>query len=170
MIDFIIKAVNRYRMSPYILVSFHYHMKKEIVYYGIIVALVVLLVKGAEYNLFAKHISTEVYSSILILVFTGLGLWFGLRFTTPKVIVETQVVDHLDPIQLEGHGISKREFEILERISQGLTNQQIADQLFISLSTVKSHLQNTYQKLGVKNRTQAIQKAKALSVSSSTKV
>jgi len=104
----------------------------------------------------------------LIVIFTALGLWFGLRFTSPKVVVKTQSVDNLDPLLLSHHGISTREFEILECITQGLTNQQIADQLFISLSTVKSHLQNTYQKLDVKNRTQAIQKAKSLSIKSST--
>jgi len=143
-------------------------MKKEILYYGLIVALVILLAKGADYNLFAQHISTEVYSSILIVLFTGLGLWFGLRFTTPKVVVETMVVEQLDQIKLLANGISEREYEILHLVTQGYTNQQIAEQLFISLSTVKSHLQNTYQKLDVKNRTQAIQKAKQLSISSST--
>lgn len=143
-------------------------MKKEILYYGLIVALVILLAKGADYNLFAHHITTEVYTSILVLLFTGLGLWFGLRFTRPKVVIQTKVVDHLDRDQLSANGISEREFEILKLISEGHTNQEIAEQLFISLSTVKSHLQNTYQKLEVKNRTQAIQKAKLLSISSST--
>ena len=143
-------------------------MKKEMLYYGLIIALVILLVKGADYNLFSKHISTEVYTSVLIVLFTGLGLWFGLRFTSPKVVVETQVVEDLNPILLKTHGISNREYEILHLVTLGHTNQQIADQLFLSLSTVKSHLQNTYQKLDVKNRTQAIQKAKQLSISSST--
>lgn len=137
-------------------------------YYGLAIALVVLLIKGADYNLFSRHISIEVYSGILVLLFTGIGLWFGLRLTNPKVIVQTKVVEALDAYQLKAHGISEREFEILNLIIEGRTNQQIADQLFISLSTVKSHLQKTYQKLDVKNRTQAIQKAKALSASSST--
>ena len=143
-------------------------MKKEVLYYGLIVALVILLAKGADYNLFAHHITTEVYTSILVLLFTGLGLWFGLRFTSPKVIIETQIVEQLDQVQLLANGISEREFEILHLISKGHTNQQIAEQLFISLSTVKSYLQNTYQKLEVKNRTQAIQKAKQLSIKAST--
>ena len=137
-------------------------------YYGLIIALVILLAKGADYNLFARHISTEVYTSILIVLFTGLGLWFGLRFTSPKVVVETLVVNQLDQVQLLAHGISEREYEILNLVTKGHTNQQIAEQLFISLSTVKSHLQNIYQKLDVKNRTQAIQKAKQLSVKTNT--
>lgn len=85
-------------------------------YYGLIVALVILLAKGADYNLFARHISTEVYTSILILLFTTLGLWFGLRFTSPKVVVETMVVEQVDQVQLLAKGISEREYEILQSI------------------------------------------------------
>ena len=134
-------------------------------YYGVIIALVILLVKGVDYSLFSKQISTEVYTSILVVLFTGMGLWLGLRFTKPKIVVETRVVDNLDPVMLSTNGISDREYEILNLISAGHSNKEISAQLFISISTVKSHLQNTYQKLEVKNRTQAIQKAKALSIS-----
>ena len=127
-------------------------------YYGVIIALVILLVKGVDYSLFSKQISTEVYTSILVVLFTGMGLWLGLRFTKPKIVVETRVVDNLDPVMLSTNGISDREYEILNLISAGHSNKEISAQLFISISTVKSHLQNTYQKLEVKNRTQAIQK------------
>ena len=54
--------------------------------------------------------------------------------------------------------LSEREFEILEDIVQGLTNAQIAAKQYISMSTVKWHLQNLYSKLGVKNRTSAVKK------------
>lgn len=139
-------------------------MKKDILYYGIIAALIMLLVKGADYYLFSKHISIEVYSSVLVLIFTGLGIWFGLRYTSPKVVIKEQVVEQLDPAKLKHHGISDREIEILNLIAAGHTNQQIADELYISLSTVKSHTQKIYQKLEVKNRTMAIQKSKLLSL------
>ena len=140
------------------------HVKKDMLYYGLIAALVMLLVKGADYNLFSKHISVEIYSSILVIIFTALGLWFGLKLTTPKVVIEPRSVDHFDLSRLQDHGISQRELEVIQLLSEGHSNQQIADQLYISLSTVKSHLQKVYQKLGVKTRTQAIQKAKTLSI------
>lgn len=139
-------------------------MKKDILYYGLIVALILLLVKGADYSLFSKHISIEIYTSILVLVFTGLGLWFGLKFTSPKVVVEHHIVESFDIARLKERGISDRELEVINLLASGHTNQQIADQLFVSLSTVKSHLQKIYQKLEVKTRIQAIQKAKTLSI------
>ena len=58
--------------------------------------------------------------------------------------------------------LSSRELEILELVAKGLTNQQIAEQLFLSLATVKWHTHNIYGKLGVHNRTQAVAKARAL--------
>ena len=58
--------------------------------------------------------------------------------------------------------LSNRELEILILVNQGLKNDAIADQLFISTDTVKKHLYRAYQKLGVKNRTGAVKKLKAL--------
>ncbi|MCL4113273.1 UNVERIFIED_CONTAM: hypothetical protein GTU68_018211 [Idotea baltica] len=143
-------------------------MKRDIIWLGCIVALVLLLVKGAEYNLFSRQISVEVFTSILILLFTGLGLWFGLKFTSPAFIIKEVSVEKLNLTNLHASGISEREYQILTLIQSGHTNKQISEQLYISLSTVKSHIQNTYQKLGVKNRTQAILRAKELSLSPST--
>ena len=60
--------------------------------------------------------------------------------------------------------LSKREKEVLNELSKGLTYQGIADNLFISKSTVKSHVINIYEKLGVNNRTEAINKARNLSI------
>ena len=59
-------------------------------------------------------------------------------------------------------GISKREHEVLELMAKGLTNQEIADKLFVSLNTVKTHTANLFVKLDAKRRTQAIQRAKEL--------
>jgi NarL family two-component system response regulator LiaR len=59
-------------------------------------------------------------------------------------------------------GISKRELEVLTLMAQGLTNQEIADKLFVSLNTVKTHSSNLFLKLEVKRRTQAIERAKQL--------
>ena len=58
--------------------------------------------------------------------------------------------------------ISERELELLRLIAAGLTNQDIADRLSISLTTVKWHTSNILGKLGVKNRTQAVAKAREL--------
>jgi LuxR family maltose regulon positive regulatory protein len=64
--------------------------------------------------------------------------------------------------------LSDRELEVLQLIAEGLTNQDIADRLYLSLYTVKAHARNIYAKLDVKNRTQAVAKAKALGLLSSS--
>lgn len=58
--------------------------------------------------------------------------------------------------------LSRRELEVLKLIAQGCSNQQIAESLFISLHTVKTHAQSINFKLGVERRTQAVARAKAL--------
>lgn len=60
--------------------------------------------------------------------------------------------------------LSQREIEVLQLIASGLSNQEIADQLYLSLHTVKVHARNIYGKLAVKNRTQAVAQAKALGI------
>jgi LuxR family maltose regulon positive regulatory protein len=60
--------------------------------------------------------------------------------------------------------MTARELEVLRLISGGLTNQQIADQLFISAGTVKTHVKNIYGKLDVHNRVQAVERAQALNL------
>jgi LuxR family maltose regulon positive regulatory protein len=60
--------------------------------------------------------------------------------------------------------LSKREFEVLQSIADGLSNDEIAQSLSISLSTVKSHAFKIYSKLDVNSRTQAIAKAGALGI------
>ena len=58
--------------------------------------------------------------------------------------------------------LSLRELEVLVCITEGRTNQEIADQLYIGISTVKKHINHIYSKLDVKNRTEAIRQARAL--------
>jgi ATP/maltotriose-dependent transcriptional regulator MalT len=94
-------------------------------------------------------------------MFTALGIWAGLRLTRPKLI-ETDTQFFLDEANLRKVGISKREYEVLELIAQGLSNQEIADKLFVSVSTVKTHAANIFAKLDARRRTQAIQRAKEL--------
>jgi len=60
--------------------------------------------------------------------------------------------------------LNERELEALQLIAEGLTNQEIADRLYLSLHTIKIHTRNVYAKLGVKNRTQAVARGKALRI------
>jgi LuxR family maltose regulon positive regulatory protein len=60
--------------------------------------------------------------------------------------------------------LSERELEVLQHIAEGLSNQEIASRLYLSLHTVKVHSRNIYGKLGVHNRTQAVARARALNM------
>jgi LuxR family maltose regulon positive regulatory protein len=64
--------------------------------------------------------------------------------------------------------LSERELEVLQLIAAGLTNPEIASSLFLALNTVKAHTRNIYGKLGVHSRTQAVARARALGILSST--
>lgn len=136
-------------------------MKKTIILYGLSLGAFVILLKVFEYRLFVHDLSLEIYVGIVATLFTGLGIWAGLRLTRKKIVLVTPDF-HLDQSVLERLGISKREHEVLELMVQGLSNQEIADKLFVSVNTIKTHSSNLFQKLGVSRRTQAIQRAKEL--------
>lgn len=136
-------------------------MKKSIFLYGLALASLVALLKFVEYRLFVHDLSLEFYVGVVAVLFTALGVWVGLRLTRKKVIIASPDFK-MDQDALDRLGLSKRELEVLELISSGLSNQGIADKLFVSINTVKTHSSNLFQKLEVSRRTQAIQRAKEL--------
>ncbi|MGB5844382.1 MAG: response regulator transcription factor, partial [Anaerolineales bacterium] len=77
-----------------------------------------------------------------------------------EVSIRSKMEDHLALLE----PLSEREVEVLMLIAEGLSNQQIAGQLHISLSTVKGHTSNIYGKLSVHNRTQAVARANELGI------
>lgn len=139
-------------------------MKKMILLYGLLMAALVWLLKYLDYRFLVRDLSIEIYLGIIAVICTALGIWMGLKLTRPKVIIQAESGDgfSLDEQTLSQLGISKREYEVLELMAQGLSNQEIANQLFISLNTVKTHSSNLFSKLEVKRRTQAVQRAKEL--------
>jgi ATP/maltotriose-dependent transcriptional regulator MalT len=96
------------------------------------------------------------------------GIWLGLKLTRKKVITisaptsSPDTIFQLDEQILQQKGISKREYEVLELMAKGHSNQEIADKLFVSLNTIKTHTSNLFIKLEAKRRTQAIERAKQL--------
>ena len=137
-------------------------MKRIIILYGLALAILVFLLKQLEYRFFVRDLSIEFYVWAIALLFTLLGLWVGYRLTQKKVVVMAASPFRLDVSQLNKLGISKREHEVLELIAQGLSNQEIANKLFVSLNTIKTHSSNLFLKLEVNRRTQAVQKGKEL--------
>jgi len=135
---------------------------RTIALYGLILAVLVFFLKFIEYKFFVRDFSLEFYLGLIATLFTGVGIWAGLKITRKKtVIVDTENFS-VDEEQLKHLGISKREYEVLKLMAKGLSNQEIADKLFVSLNTVKTHSSNIFQKLDARRRTQAIQRAKEL--------
>lgn len=148
-------------------------MWKTILIYGLAMAALLGLLKFVEYQYFIRDLPLEFYVGLVALMFTALGIWAGLKLTRPKVIrevIETNtIVEIAPPFQVDNAniqklGISRREYEVLELIAAGLSNQEIAEKLFVSASTVKTHVSNVLAKLDARRRTQAIQKAKELRI------
>lgn len=140
-------------------------MKYTIVIYGLVLAALVFLLKLLQYSFIIRDLNLEFYLGVVALLFVVLGAWIGYRLTSRKsslLPAPVPVRFSVDEDQLRLTGLSKREFEVLELIAKGNTNQEIADHLFLSLNTVKTHCANLFVKLNAKRRTQAIQRAKEL--------
>jgi DNA-binding NarL/FixJ family response regulator len=135
-------------------------MKKTILIYGLSLAVLVFLLEYFEYRYFVHELSTEVFVFLIAIIFTGLGLWAGKKLTNQTKIEPPPFEQNEKAIQYLK--ISERELEVLELVAQGLSNKQISDKLFVSVNTTKTHLSHLYEKLDVKRRTQAVEKAKSL--------
>lgn len=119
------------------------------------------LLKYVEYSFFVRDIPIEVYIGLIAVGFAVLGIWAGSKLARPKV-VKLGPDFEVDEKEVDRLGISKREYEVLELIAEGLSNQEIAEKLFVSSSTVKTHTSNLFAKLDARRRTQAVQVAKEL--------
>ena len=144
-------------------------MKKHILIYGLCGGLLIVLLKLIEYRFLIVEHSIEIYGGLIALMFAVLGIWLGLKLTkTKETIVVREVLlpaPHsftLDEVKLRELGITRRELEILELIAGGLSNREIAEKLFVSENTVKTHSSRLFDKLSAKRRTQAVQLGKEL--------
>ena len=136
-------------------------------------AVLLIISKWLEIKYLVIDYSFEIYASAIALLFTAIGIWIALKLVTPKTetkIIEKEVfvnkVDYFLPNKqkIDELGLSKRELEVLQLMAIGLSNQEVADKLFVSLNTIKTHISRLFDKLGVKRRTQAIEVAKKMAI------
>ena len=150
-------------------------MKKTVLLYGILGGVLIAALKLIEYRYLVLEHSLEIYGGIIALLFAALGIWLGLKLTrTRERIVTREVhvpVEVRVPIPVPGPfqrnearveqlGVTARELEILEAIAAGLSTREIAERLFVSENTVKTHTARLFEKLSARRRTQAVQRAK----------
>jgi DNA-binding CsgD family transcriptional regulator len=143
---------------------------KHIIVYGAALAVLLLLLRWLEWRYIVMDYAIELYSGAIAIIFTGLGIWLAIKLARPKwktVVVEKEVYvkpGAIDEKALIRLGLSARELEVLQGMADGLSNQEIAARLFVSLNTIKTHSANIFEKLEVRRRTQAVDKAKKLNI------
>jgi NarL family two-component system response regulator LiaR len=154
---------------------------KSVIIYGLSLAALLFLLKWLELRFVIIDHSFEVYIGCIAIIFTALGIWLALKLSRPKIEtrVETVVVEKeiyvkdnatnntsfiMNEAEREKLGLSNRELEVLQLMSEGLSNQEIADRLFVSLNTIKTHSSKLFEKMDVKRRTQAVEMAKRLNI------
>jgi DNA-binding CsgD family transcriptional regulator len=161
-------------------------MKRHVLIFGVVGGLLIAILQYTEYRFVIIEHSVELYSALVAILFAAFGIWLGLRITRRREIIrETVVVKEVlvpadapapftpsrapfapntarQQIQQKTLGITARELEILALVARGLSNREIATQLFVSENTVKTHCARAFDKLGAARRTQAVQRGKEL--------
>ena len=150
-------------------------MKKTVLLYGMVGGVLIAALKLIEYRFLVLEHSLEIYGGVIALLFSVLGIWLGLKLTrTRETVVVREVPVRVEvevrvPVagpfvrnqaRLEQLGITPRELEILETMAAGHSTREIAERLFVSENTVKTHTARLFGKLSAKRRTQAVQRAK----------
>jgi ATP/maltotriose-dependent transcriptional regulator MalT len=144
--------------------------------YGVTGGALIVVLRLIEFRFLVIEHSIEIYGALIAALFAALGIWLGLKLTRKEEVVllkEVEVVREVPvPIssapfsvneeQQRQLGITKRELEILEHIAQGLSNREIANKLFVSENTVKTHSSRLFDKLSARRRTQAVQIGKEM--------
>ena len=136
-------------------------MKSIALGFGIFIACILILFQLAKLSYFSGQSRIEVWIAIISFIFFLVGVFISRRYFPSKPIPPKGIINQK---KLKQIGLSKREYEILQLIDQGLSNQEIAARLFLSESTVKKHVSNLFLKLDVQRRTEAIKRAKELEI------
>lgn len=145
-------------------------MKRHVLLYGAVGGILVAVLQWTQYRFLVIEHSGEIYGALIAVLFAGLGIWLGLRLKSAR----EQIVVREVPVPVaqaaapfspndkkrEDLNMTRRELEILELVAQGLSNREIANKLFVSENTVKTHCSRAFDKLGAKRRTQAVQLGK----------
>ena len=129
---------------------------KQIWIFGGLLGILLLILQSFHYRVALREVPLEYFGGVIAIIFLGLGIWLGLTWQQRKSLG--------GKYQDKKLGLSKREIEVLDMLAKGYSNQQIADKLFVSLNTIKTHIAKIYQKLNAKRRTQAVERGRELGI------
>ena len=113
---------------------------------------------GADGYLLKETKAEKIYEAIIETLAGGAAMSPSIAMKTLKLLKNPIAIKTANETELIE--LSTREIEVLEQLSQGLKNQEIAENLFLSFFTVKKHIENIYRKLQAHNRIEMLQKAK----------
>ncbi len=128
-------------------------MKKTVLVFGLLILALLLLFQISKYSIVSGNLQVEMAIAVVAIVFFLIGVYLNKKSLHRNKLPQGEI----DYQKIEALGLSKREYEVLREISKGASNQEIADRLFLSESTVKTHVSNVLLKLNAKRRTQAVQ-------------
>ena len=148
-------------------------MKKQILMYGLLYGLcgglLILALRVIEYRFLVIQHSFDIYGGLIAVLFAGVGIWLGLKLTRKEEVIVVREVPVIvsqpftvNEDNVRSLGVTKRELEILNLIAKGMSNREIANQLFVSENTIKTHSSRLFDKLSAKRRTQAVQIGKEM--------
>ena len=134
-------------------------MKKTILVFASLILALLILFQLSTYSVVSGNLNIEIIIVVIAFVFFFIGMYLN-----KKRLEQPHISTEINQKNLQNLDLSKREYEVLQAIALGFSNKEIANQLFVSESTIKTHVSNVLVKLNAKRRTQAIQIAKELQI------
>ncbi len=135
-------------------------MKKTVLVFSLLIIALLLLFQFSKYTLISGDLKIEYLMALIAIVFLGIGIFINRKSQKENAASNKEI----DLQKIQQLGLSKREYEVLKEVASGLSNQEIAEKLFVSESTIKTHVSNLLVKLNAKRRTQAIQISKDFNI------
>jgi len=151
----------------------HFFQRSQHIFlYAGLMALLVFVLKWLQWKFLITDNSVEIHTGLIALLFTILGVWMAAQATKSKpktIVVEKEVYliseeGTINETELNKLNLTGREYDVLQLVAKGYSNADIAANLFLSVSTVKTHVSNLLVKMDVKNRAQVVEKSKRLKI------
>lgn len=136
-------------------------VKKTIFIFSAFIVSLLALFQLSKYSYASGDASIETIIAIIAVIFLAIGFYINKKTTEKGSLLPIQ---NINTKNIKDLGISKREYEVLIEIAKGFSNKEIANKLFVTESTIKTHVSSILVKLDAKRRTQAIKKAKELQI------
>jgi DNA-binding CsgD family transcriptional regulator len=145
---------------------------RRVLLFGAAAGVLITAMRFVDYRFLIIEHSVEIYGAIVAALFAAVGIWLGLTPTKEKIVekrIEIEVPVPAGPFvfnqaKADELTLTPREIEVLGLMAEGLSNKEMAERLFVSENTIKTHCSRVFDKLGVSRRTQAVQAGKRLNL------